>query len=62
MKSMPLTIRQSDLPWADLGLESPLLILSTGYIHWGMSGDKEVLFSSTQIGRLPPALRDWIYL
>lgn len=50
------TIRPSDLPRADLGLESPLLVLSIGHIHWDMSGDKGVLFSSIQTGRLPPAL------
>lgn len=56
MKSIDLATRQSDLSRADLGLESPLLILSTGCSCQGMCGDKEFLFSSIQIGRLIAAL------
>lgn len=54
-----LTTRQSDLPRANPELESPLLILKTGSTDWGVCGDKEVLFSSIQMRRLPPALTIW---
>lgn len=56
IKSIDLATRQSDLSRVDLGLESPLPILSTGCSHQSMCGDKEFLFSSIQIGRLTAAL------